>query len=123
MVKLVNAKRVLSEVRSRVVAPKRGYNGSYDRKRDATHPWRRWYRTARWRALRSKIIRRDRGVCQQTGVLLIGFHPAGNSPVVDHIVPHRGDADLFWDETNLQTVSKAYHDSEKQKIERGGSIG
>lgn len=58
--------------------------------------------------------------CQQTGVLLIGKYPAWNSPVVDHIKPHRGAADLFWDETNLQSVSKEWHDSTKQSMERQG---
>ncbi len=48
-------------------------------------------------------------------MLCIGKYPADDSPVVDHIKPHRGDETLFWDPSNLQTVSKAYHDSEKQK--------
>ena len=30
--------------------------------------------------------------------------------VVDHIVPHRGDRELFWDETNWQALCKAHHD-------------
>jgi 5-methylcytosine-specific restriction protein A len=40
--------------------------------------------------------------------------------VVDHILPHRGDEALFWAESNLQTVSKTYHDKEKQSIEKRG---
>ena len=38
--------------------------------------------------------------------------------MVDHIRPHRGGERLFFDPLNLQCVSKAYHDSEKQKQER-----
>jgi 5-methylcytosine-specific restriction endonuclease McrA len=53
-------------------------------------------------------------------VLLVGRHPAPNSPVIDHIIPHRGDERLFWDESNLHAVSKAYHDSTKQSEERRG---
>ena len=53
---------------------------------------------------------RDGFVCQATGVRLGGEFPAADSPVVDHIEPHRGDEDLFWDPTNLQSVSKEYHD-------------
>lgn len=30
--------------------------------------------------------------------------------VVDHIVPHRGDQKLFWDESNWQALCKACHD-------------
>ena len=31
--------------------------------------------------------------------------------VVDHIVPHRGDRKLFWDETNWQPLCKRCHDT------------
>ena len=94
-----------------------------DRQRVQLQPWRAWYNTARWRRLREKILKRDRFTCQQTGVMLTAKAPAPNSPVVDHIVPHRGDETLFWNEDNLQTVSKSYHDSEKQKAERAQSQG
>jgi len=30
--------------------------------------------------------------------------------VVDHIVPHRGDKNLFWDESNWQPLCKRCHD-------------
>ena len=30
--------------------------------------------------------------------------------VVDHIVPHRGDQKLFWDEANWQPLCKPCHD-------------
>ena len=30
--------------------------------------------------------------------------------VVDHILPHRGDDQLFWDEANWQALCKACHD-------------
>ena len=30
--------------------------------------------------------------------------------VVDHIVPHRGDRKLFWDESNWQPLCKPCHD-------------
>lgn len=87
------------------------------RNRDATQPWRAWYKTARWVKLRRRILLRDNYTCQATGVLCVGKHPAENSPVVDHKTPHRGDERLFWDDTNLQVVSKAYHDSTKQAEE------
>lgn len=31
--------------------------------------------------------------------------------VTDHIVPHRGDPLLFWDETNWQSLCKTHHDA------------
>ncbi len=61
-------------------------------------------------------------VCQETGVFLIGRHPASNSPVADHIKPHRGDPELFWNPLNLHAVSKTYHDSAKQRLERAAQF-
>ncbi len=95
-----------------------GRRRGHDRQRDAFHEWRKWYKTARWQALRLRVFERDGYVCQQTDELLTGRHPEPNSPVADHIRPHRGDADLFWDIDNIQTVSKAYHDKQKQSLER-----
>lgn len=92
------------------------------RQRDASQPWRAWYKTARWQKLRLDVLSRDGWTCQKTGVALVGKYPAPNSPVVDHIIPHRGDPDLFWDQANLQAVSKQYHDSEKQRLEKSGRI-
>jgi 5-methylcytosine-specific restriction endonuclease McrA len=86
--------------------------------RDRNEPWRAWYRTARWQKLRLFVLTRDLWTCQQTGVLLIGKYPTDNSPVVDHIKPHRGDPVLFWDPFNLQALAKAYHDTTKQAEER-----
>ncbi|WP_276606305.1 hypothetical protein [Pacificoceanicola onchidii] len=40
--------------------------------------------------------------------------------MIDHKIPHRGDLHLFWDEDNLQAVSKEYHDGVKQSIEKRG---
>lgn len=88
------------------------------RERDVNVTWRKWYKTERWRKLRLAVLLRDAYTCQQTGIICMGKYPAGNSAVVDHKLPHRGDEQMFWDMTNLQTVSKAYHDSEKQKQER-----
>lgn len=90
--------------------------------RPAEPHWRRWYKTARWQRLRAEVIKRDGLVCCQTGVLLVGKHPAWNSPAIDHKVPHRGDPSLFWDPANLQVVSKEWHDKVKQRMERAGEV-
>ena len=79
------------------------------------------YNNKRWRSLRLQIFIRDNYICQQTGVLLSGKYPAPNSPVADHIIKHDGDEELFWDIDNIQSVSKQYHDSIKQSIEKGGT--
>ena len=89
------------------------------RQRDKATPWRKWYYTSRWKKLRQEVLIRDNYTCQKTGVICGGYYPSDTSPVIDHIKPHRGDKALFWDAANLQTVSKGYHDSIKQREERG----
>ena len=91
-------------------------------RRRQDHDWRGWYGKAEWQKLRLEILKRDKYICQVTGERLSGRYPAPNSPVVDHKIPHRGDPALFWDPGNLQAVSKQYHDTEKQRLERNGEI-
>lgn len=44
--------------------------------------------------------------------------------IVDHVRPHKGDADLFFDPRNLQSLCKSHHDATKQRQEaRGYEIG
>lgn len=81
-------------------------------------PWRAWYKTARWRALRQQVLLRDAYTCQRTGIVLGGKYPDPDSPTVNHKRPHRGCETLFWDIDNLETVSKAVHDSQIQKEEQ-----
>lgn len=41
--------------------------------------------------------------------------------IVDHITPHRGDMDLFWDQNNWQTLCRCpCHDVEKSRHEHKG---
>lgn len=89
----------------------------YDRKRDDGEQ-RRWYKTARWQKLKIDVHVRDLYTCQVTGVLCSGKHPAENSPVADHIVEPMGDEALFWDIDNIRTVSKEYHDGERQREQK-----
>lgn len=122
MVKLSTVRPRLGGLSHRIgQAPKTEQERS--QQRSDRDPWRAWYKTARWQKLRRIILKRDLYICQRTGVLLTGKHPAPNSPVVDHIKPHRGDPELFWDEMNLHAVSKAYHDSVKQAEEQGAIKG
>jgi 5-methylcytosine-specific restriction protein A len=84
---------------------------SYDRERGSAHA--RGY-TRRWTSARNAFLitnpwcfecaRRNR------------HEPA---TCVDHIIPHRGDHDLFWDEANWQPLCTSCH-SEKTAREDGG---
>lgn len=95
----------------------------HDRRRQAEQPWRGWYKQKRWKDLQQAVFLRDNFICQRTGVVLVGRHPAPNSPVANHKVPHRGDPRLFWDINNIETVAKSVHDREiqieEQAVPRG----
>jgi 5-methylcytosine-specific restriction endonuclease McrA len=67
-----------------------------------------WYMSARWRALRIVILRRD-PICR-------GCEREASS-AVDHIQPRKVRPDLAWDETNLQGICRTCH-NEKRKQER-----
>lgn len=43
--------------------------------------------------------------------------------VTDHIVPHRGDQTLFWDEANWQSSCAWHHDVVKSRLERDFEAG
>lgn len=60
---------------------------------------------ARWQKARKAFLSRHPlcAECLKSGVLT----PA---TVVDHIIPHRGDRSLFWDENNWQPLCKGCHD-------------
>ena len=59
----------------------------------------------KWRAARDRYLRRNPLCvqCLKEGVIT----PA---TVVDHVVPHRGNQTLFWDEHNWQALCKNCHD-------------
>ncbi len=60
---------------------------------------------SRWRKARKLFLRKHPlcASCMKENKLT----PA---TVVDHIIPHRGDAKLFWDESNWQPLCKDCHD-------------
>ncbi|WBK39698.1 HNH endonuclease [Xanthomonas phage L522] len=71
------------------------------------------YSSSKWRKLRSVFLKSNPlcAYCLEDDKTV----PAS---VVDHIQPHRGDADLFWDEANLQPLCQQCHSSDKQREER-----
>jgi len=69
---------------------------------------------SRWRKA-SKMFMRSHPLCAECmrqGV-------ATPAQVVDHIIPHKGDASLFWDVGNWQALCKSCHDR-KTATEDGG---
>lgn len=76
----------------------------------------RQYKTKRWQRVRARQLNRQR-YCE------CPHHKGKRVPAdtVDHKIPHRGDPKLFWDERNLQSMTKPCHDAHKQSQERGGA--
>ena len=54
-------------------------------------------------------------MCEQRGRVEV-------ATVVDHIVPHRGDQELFWSEDNWQSLCSEHHNGEKQRLEKSGRV-
>jgi 5-methylcytosine-specific restriction protein A len=90
----------------------------YDKQRGT--PAQRGYDT-RWRKYRAWFLRqfqcsvcgRNHGLCeecQREGRLTVTF-------AVDHIQPHRGNYDLFWDHSNHQGLCESCH-NRKSREER-----
>lgn len=106
---------------NRIGKPRSRFSPAIDRDRDRdkhrrkTKPWRAWYHTPAWEAIKRQVYKRDEMTCQRTGVLLVGAKNAANSPVVHHRIPHRGNRERFFDVENCELVSKKWHDTEGQK--------
>lgn len=60
---------------------------------------------SRWRKARARFLKVHPLCvkCKEEGRFV-------KATVVDHIVPHRGDPELFWDESNFQSLCKRCHD-------------
>lgn len=95
---------------------RRASNRRHDAKRRAEQPWRAWYKDPRW--VKGRVVHLDRHplcvMCLVRGVTRA-------ATVVDHIIPHRGDAKLFFDsEKNWQSLCDHDHNTHKQRLEKQG---
>jgi 5-methylcytosine-specific restriction enzyme A len=70
---------------------------------------------SRWRSARTVYLARHPlcAACQALGRVV-------GATVVDHVVPPRGDAVLFWDERNWQNRCKRCHDAKTAREGRWG---
>ncbi len=141
MAGLKTVQRGLAPASRRLAAP--NTSRDHDRKRDAENEARAWYKTKGWYRLRWRTLERAALVCaicgRQDGALAsvrgvwdglpegtradlfkAAMARSSGQWVADHIRPHRGDPDLFWDEGNLQCLCAPCHNSAKQKEERAG---
>ena len=76
------------------------HRGQYQRENAAQRGY-----DSRWRSARKRYLVRHPlcALCWKEGKTV----PA---TVVDHVIPHRGDPRLFWDEGNWQPLCKGCHD-------------
>ena len=83
----------------------------YDKQRDQTEE-RRWIHSIRWRKL-SDLHKAKFPLCAEC------LKQSRDTPVylTDHIIPHEGNAQRFWDWDNLQSLCNICHE-EKHKGER-----
>lgn len=67
----------------------------------------------KWQRSRERFLRKNPLCveCQKEGKYV-------KATVVDHIVPHRGDPVLFWNESNWQPLCKHHHDSKTMTEDR-----
>jgi len=80
------------------------------KRRDSAR-WHKWYSMPIWTdRLRPQQLLREPWcrVCAAQGIRT-------RATVVDHIKPHRGDWDLFVDETNFQSLCKYHHDQKTMR--------
>jgi 5-methylcytosine-specific restriction protein A len=85
----------------------------YEARRKQALPWRAWYHTPRWRALRAAQLRSHPTceMCKTRGI----DRPA---TVCNHINRHEGDLVAFW-QGPFNSLCKQCHDSDQQRIEGG----
>lgn len=65
---------------------------------------------SRWQRAREKYLQENPlcGYCGRAGIIT----PA---TIIDHIEPHRGDRDKFWNEANWQPLCKRHHDDKTKR--------
>ncbi len=85
-----------------------------DRRGREADAYRAWYRTARWRKRRTAQLRENPlcAKCLNKGIVTA-------ATVAHHLIPHRGDAALFWN-GELQSLCAPHHDSNGQSEDRRG---
>lgn len=73
------------------------------------------YTTSRWHKLKHQQL-----AAHPLCVFHLQLGKMVKAEVVDHIIPWRGNEQLFWDSNNLQSLCKLCHDSVKKRFEVSG---
>lgn len=86
---------------------KREEGSQYNR---TSRPFKHLYNSSRWKVLRKQFLQEHPlcEECKRKGVI----KPA---TIVDHVVAHKGNEVLFWDQSNWQGLCKHHHDQKTAK--------
>lgn len=89
-------------------------NRERDTRRQKENPWRAWYKTARWRAIRAAQLASHPlcWLCLKRGLRTV-------AAICNHAERHNGDPEKFWNGP-FNSMCKNCHDSDQQRVERGG---
>lgn len=75
------------------------------------------YNSKRWYQLRHRQLL-EHPLC----ALCSRLARVTKATIVDHVRPHRGDPERFYDAGNLQSLCKRCHDGAKQQLEKSGTL-
>ena len=89
----------------------RARNREYDQRRGSARE--RGY-NSRWEKARKTYLMRN-PLC----VMCAKENRVTAANVVDHVIPHKGSTELFWDTSNWAALCFHCHNSTKQREERG----
>ena len=92
-------------------------NKDHDKERRKRHPWRNWYKLVAWKRIRAQRLAAD-PLC----VMCLAEGMTTAAAVVDHVVPHKGNRELFFSYANTQSLCKRHHDRDKQQMEARGEV-
>lgn len=86
---------------------------NFHQRTEESKSYSKLYKKARWINERAWFLRNNPlcVFCKHDGI-------ATGADVVDHITPHKGNLDLFWDQKNWQPLCNHHHNSTKQAMER-----
>ena len=88
----------------------------YNKSKRNQNEWVELYNTTRWRKA-SKMFLNEHPLCECNECKSLGR--LVSSQVTDHKIPHRGNLELFWDESNWTAMSKKCHDRKTAKEDGG----
>jgi 5-methylcytosine-specific restriction protein A len=79
-----------------------------------TRPWRHWYGKKRW-----LVTARNQLATHPLCAMCLSDGAVTAASVVDHVEPHHGDAQMFWN-GKLQSLCAPCHNKRKANIEQRG---